>query len=330
VVKTPKIDVQLDLGENWYEPKQFVEALEYAEKLGFRTAWFGDHFVPWFHSGNQSQFVWCTLGAAMQKTSVIKTGPLVTSPIGGRYHPALVAQASATLDNLFPGRFLLGVGTGEALNEKPFWKGNWPKWEERVERLIEGVQLIRNLWNEKRPFSFEGKYFGSEFYFLYTKPKSKIPIYFSAIGKRTAFFAGVYGDKLVTISPRNDFEKLKREILPSYRKGLEQAGKQEGGVVVHLHFSFKSPEKLKEEEWRSLGWLSKNSWSIKDPIESEEVGKNLSLEEIKRGIHFLKGWNELVKTIEKYTELQIEAVVLVSEANKQRIKEIADNVLSVF
>ena len=92
------MEIQLDLGENWYDPSGFVDALVCAEDSGFKTAWFGDHFMPWFHSGNRSQFVWSTLGAAMQRTQKIKTGPLVTPPIGARYHPAIVAQASATLD----------------------------------------------------------------------------------------------------------------------------------------------------------------------------------------------------------------------------------------
>ena len=82
------------------------------------------------------------LGAALERTSKIKLGPLVTTPIGARYHPAIIAQASATLNNMHPGRLLLGVGTGEALNERPFWHDRWPEWEERIARLTEGITLI--------------------------------------------------------------------------------------------------------------------------------------------------------------------------------------------
>ena len=167
----PKIDFQLDLGENDHDPYEFVDAVTYAEQLGFSTAWFGDHFLPWSHAGNRSAFVWPVMSVALEKTRRIRLGPLVSTPIGGRYHPALVAQACATIDNMYPGRFALGVGTGEAVNECPFLNGRWPAWEERVDRLIEGLALIRQLWSSTEPFAFRGKYFSSEFFYLYTKPK---------------------------------------------------------------------------------------------------------------------------------------------------------------
>jgi G6PDH family F420-dependent oxidoreductase len=324
------MEIQLDLGENWYEPRGFVEALVYAEELGYRTAWFGDHFMPWFHSGNKSQFAWSTLGVALERTQKIKTGPLVTPPIGARYHPAIVAQASATLDNLFPGRFLLGVGTGEALNERPFWNGNWPPWSERMERLVEGIQLIRRLWESTRPFSFKGKYFGADFYQLYTKPKTKIPIYFAALGKKAAHFAGMYADNLVTLSPRNNMEKLKKEILPSYEQGLSVANKRRGSIVVHIAFSMTSPSEMKRKDWRKLGWIRKDSWSISDPVAVEKEGKKVTTEELKEKIHFVKNWGDLIKIIEDYEEVGATAVVLISEANKERIGEFAKNVLEVF
>jgi len=324
----PKIEIDLDLGENWYDPSAFVEALELAERLGFKTAWFGDHFVPWFHSANKSQFVWSTLGAAMERTQTIKTGPLVTTPIGARYHPAIIAQASATLDSLFPGRFILGVGTGEALNERPFWNGKWPEWSERMERLTEGVQLIRRLWNSTEPFSFDGKYFGADFYYLYTKPKKTIPIYFSAVGKKAAYNAGKYADKLVTLGPRNSTKRIRDDILPAYEDGLRGTGKR-GGLVVEMDFSFRSPQEMKKE-WRSLGMEAKDSWSIRNPIESEKVGKKVKVEELKRNIYFIKGWNELVKIIEGYVELGASEIALISEAHKEKITEFAKNVLNVF
>ena len=265
----------------------------------------------------------------MQRTQKIKTGPLVTPPIGARYHPAIVAQASATLDSLFPGRLLLGVGTGEALNERPFWNGRWPKWGERIERLTEGVRLIRKLWESKRPFSFKGKYYSSEFLYLYTRPKTKIPIYFAATGERSAYFAGKYGDKLVTISPRNTIRRIKDAILPSYKKGLEEGGAK-GGLVVHLDFTMKTPRELKGKEWRSLGWMTKDSWSINDPVAVERAGRRVTIDDLKKGIHFVKDWRGLVEVIERYRAAGAEAVILISEADKKKILEIGKNLLDVF
>jgi coenzyme F420-dependent glucose-6-phosphate dehydrogenase len=324
------LEIQLDIGENRYDPRTFVEALEYAEDQGFKTAWFGDHFMPWFNSGKRSQFIWSTLGAAMQRTTKIKTGPLVTPPIGARYHPAIVAQASATLDSLFPGRLLLGVGTGEALNERPFWNGKWPVWKERIQRLTEGVSLIRKLWESKEPFSFSGKYFSSEFLFLYTKPKTRIPIYFAASGKRSAYFAGRYGDKLVTLSPRNNLQRIKEVILPAYRKGVREGGGRKGGLVVHLDFSMTTSKEMKEKKWRELGWMTKDSWSIGNPVQVEDAGRKITMSQLKEGIHFVRSWRELVGVIERYKEVGAEAVVLISEANKPKIREFAKNLLDVF
>lgn len=323
------MDIQLDLGENRYDPRRFVEVLVYAEELGYKTAWFGDHFMPWYHSGKRSQFVWSTLGVAMERTDKIKTGPLVTPPIGARYHPAIVAQAAATLDNLFPGRFLLGVGTGEALNERPFWNGGWPEWKERMERLTEGIRLIRKLWESPEPFSFHGKYFRSEFLLLYTRPRTRIPVYFAAMGERGAYLAGKYGDKFVTLSPRNNLAKLRDVLLPSYEKGVGEA-RGKGGLVVHINYSMDTPRVLRQKHWRSLGWMKKDSWSLKDPVAAEEAGRKVTLDELRRGTHFVKDWRELVSVIEEYKEAGAEAAVLISEANKRKIREIAKNVLGVF
>ncbi len=326
-----KVEIHLDIGENFYDPQEFVNVAVYAEELGFKTAWFGDHFYPWFHSGKKSAFVWSVLGVALEKTTTIKVGPWVTVPIGARYHPAIVAQASATLENMYPGRFLLGVGTGEALNERPFWNGRWPKWRERMDRLTEGIRLMKKMWTSKEPFAFEGKYFSSEFYFLYTKPKGEIPLYFSAIGKKAARQAGIYGDHLITLCPRNDLKKMKDVILPAYNKGREEANKEgPGGVAVELSFNFKSPEEILRTQWRSLGILHKDSWSIPNPIIVEAEGKKVTLDEVRKGTHLCKNWRDVIELIESYVQIGVTAVTIFTGADKNQIQTIAENLLSVF
>jgi coenzyme F420-dependent glucose-6-phosphate dehydrogenase len=330
VTPLTKVDIQLDIGENYYDPRQFVDAAVYAEGLGFKTAWFGDHFVPWFHSGRRSAFVWPVLGVALDRTSKIRLGPLVTTPLGARYHPALIAQASATLDNMYPGRLLLGVGTGEALNETPFWHDRWPEWEERIARLTEGITLMKKLWNSKKPFSFHGKFFSAKFYYLYTKPKNKIPTYFSAIGRRAAYYAGFHADHLVTMSPRNSIEKLEKEILPEFERGCRDAGKRRGGIVVSLGFSFDTPSILVRDSWRTLGWMRRDSWSIENPVAVEKAGRKVGIEDVKRQIHFIKGWRDLIKLIDDYAEMGANAIVLITEADKKKIRDVAHNVLDVL
>jgi coenzyme F420-dependent glucose-6-phosphate dehydrogenase len=325
------VEIHLDLGENYYDPQEFVNAAVYAEELGFCTAWFGDHIYPWFHSGKRSAFVWSVLGVALEKTSTIKVGPWVTVPIGARYHPAIVAQAAATLENMYPGRFLLGVGTGEALNERPFWNGKWPKWRERMDRLTEGIQLIQKLWRSKNPFAFEGKYFSSDFYYLYTKPRGVIPLYFSAIGRKAARQAGIYADHLITLCPRNSLQRMKDVILPAYYKGRVEANKKgAGGVAIGLGFSFKSPEEILRTQWRSLGILHKDSWSIPNPITVEAEGKTVTVDDIRKGTHLCKNWRDVLQLVEAYIQLGVTAITFFTGADKNQIHLIADNILSVF
>lgn len=326
-----KVEIQLNLGENDYDPEEFVEASVYAEEMGFRTVWFGDHIFPWFHSGNRSCFIWSVLSVALEKTDRLKVGPWVTVPIGARYHPAIIAQAAATIDNMYPGRLVLGVGSGEALNERPFWNGNWPKWAERMERLVEGVKLMRLMWDSKEPFSFNGRYFNSDFYYLYTKPKKRIPIYVSAIGRRAAYNAGQCGDGLITICPRNDIETMRNMILPEYRRGRLEAGQLgDGEVAIELGFSFESPEEIVRTRWRSLGFHRKDSWSIPTPLAVEEEGKKITADDVRRNTYSCKSWREVVSLVEQYSSIGVTAFSLYSGADKQWIRGIADNVLRTF
>jgi len=325
-----RFEIQLDLGENYHDPYDFVGAAVSAEEFGFKKAWLGDHFFPWFHSARKSAFVWSVLSVALEKTHSIKLGPLVSTPIGGRYHPAIVAQASATIDNMYPGRFLLGLGTGEAVNERPFFNDKWPVWSERVDRLTEAIRLIRDLWEKDSPFDFSGKYFFSDFYYLYTKPKTRIPIYFSAVGKSACYYAGKYGDHLVTMSPRNTVEELKNELLPAYERGCREADRNTGEVVIYLSYSISTPEEVWTSSRKTLGFIAKNSWSLKTPIEVERRGEALTVQELRRAIHFCKNWDDAIATIQAYIAVGATGVVLYTGPDRKLMQEYARNLLPVF
>ncbi|MFI5421250.1 MAG: LLM class flavin-dependent oxidoreductase, partial [Nitrososphaerales archaeon] len=234
------LKISVDAGENYNDPQKFVECAVVAERYGFDTMWYGDHFLPWFHEGNKSSFVWSVMPVALDKTKKINVGPDVTAPIGGRFHPAIIAQASATIDNMYPGRFLLGVGSGEAINEARFFPSGWPKWRERIERVCEGVTLMRKMWEEDEYFDFDGKYFPMKDLFLYTRPKSRIPIYFSALGPKAAVYAGKYGNHLVTIGTP---ENCARVLFPAFEQSARKAGKDlsecEKMVLLDVFFGSK-------------------------------------------------------------------------------------------
>ncbi len=325
------MEITINLAASDCEPHTVVDAAICAEEMGFHTLWINDHIYPWYHSAERSSFAWSMMSAALEKTDRIKMGPWVTVPTGGRYHPAIIAQAAATLDNMYPGRIVLGVGTGEALNERPFWNDRWPKWEERMERLTEGVQLMRQLWEFKKPFKFEGKYFASDFYYLYTKPIRKIPIYQSAIGRRAANAAGVQADGLITIIPRNDIQKLKNTILPAYVQGRRKAGKKGmGKIATELFFSFGKPEEVLKSSWRTLGVCRKNAWSLPNPVAVEEEGGKVTLKELRDSMAFLRNWKDMVKLIEAYQEIGVNEVNIDTGCDKRKIREFAKNVLDLF
>ena len=200
-----------------------------------------------------------------------------------------------------------------------------------MERLTEGIKLIRQMWNSTQPFKFEGKYFSSDFYYLYTKPRMKIPIYCSAIGKKAAYAAGLSGDGLISISPRNDIRTLKERILPAYETGRTEAKKKGlGKVAVELVFSFDKPQDVMRNAWRTLGIVRKDSWSITDPIAVEEEGKKATLDEVKRCMHFCKGWNDVVELIEEYKNIGVTEVSIPTSCDKKLIRTVARNVLSSF
>jgi len=190
---------------------------------------------------------------------------------------------------------------------------------------------MRRMWESKQPFKFRGKYFSSDFFFLYTKPKRTIPLYFSAIGRRAAYFAGMYANSLVTIAPRNNPERLKNVIIPAFQRGRKKAGKRgTGKIVVELGFSLKRPREVLRKSWRSLGFVRKDSWSIPNPISVEKEGRKVTLKELLRNTHFCKNWNDLINVIGEYEKVGVTGVALVTGANKKLIREYADNVLSVF
>ena len=327
----PKIEISINLSVTDSDPHSVVDAAVCAEEAGFRTVWINDHIFPWYHSGKRSSYAWAMMPVALERTEKIKVGPWVTVPTGARYHPAIIAQAAATLDNMYPGRVKLGVGTGEALNERPFWNDKWPKWEERMDRLTEGITLIRRMWTSKEPFKFEGKYFSSDFYFLYTKPKQKIPIYQSGIGKRAAHAAGTQADGLITVGPRNDPQNMKEVILPAYRQGRREANKKGAGqVAVELMYGFSQPEEVLKTSWRTIGIMRKNSWSIPNPVAVEEAGKKVTMTELRRGMAFCKSWKDLVKLIEAYQEVGVTEVNTDPGCDKKKIREFGRNVLDVF
>jgi G6PDH family F420-dependent oxidoreductase len=327
-----QIEIALDLGETRKDPGEFKELVVLADRLGFEVAWLGDHFMPWTHSGNRSSFAWSLIASSLESTRRIKVGPYVTTPIGARYHPLLVAQASATLDNMYPGRFVLGVGTGEAVNESPFVQ-NWPRWKERMERLVEGVDLMRRLWESESYFDFDGRYFRSKQIFLFTKPKTKKPdVYFSAVGPKSAAIAGEHGDGLITLGSRNPLEKLRGIILPSFDEGARRAGKDPSRMkkIISFGFTFEDEKAYLQRRRRTAGNLARGALDEPDPRKIENMGQELTDEQLIKSTYFCSSWSEVVEMIHRFGDIGFSQIVLESGPDAEAIKSYSENILPYF
>lgn len=206
------------LSHEQFTTAQLVDQAQAAERAGFRYLWASDHLQPWQDNEGHSMFPWITLALVGQRTNHIPFGTGVTCPIY-RYHPTTVAQAFASLAVLYPGRVFLGVGTGERLNEQAATTQFGP-YRERHDRLIEAVQLIRQLWSGQR-ISFQGRYFQTNQLKLYDPPPSLPPIFIAAGGPKSAHLAGQYGDGWITEADGVKNEKL----LAAFNQGASDSGR---------------------------------------------------------------------------------------------------------
>ena len=183
-----------------HPPVDLVRYAQMAESAGFNFATISDHFHPWLDQQGQSPFAWSVLGAVAQATTSLHVGTAVTCPIM-RYRPEIVAQAAATVATMMPGRFFLGLGTGENLNEHILGR-HWPPIAMRQEMLIESVDIIRALWRGDWT-SHHGKHFTVEDARLYTMPDDPPPIYIAAVGPKSGKIAARVGDGLISTSPQS-------------------------------------------------------------------------------------------------------------------------------
>src|ERR1700676_5612871 len=201
-----------------FGPTELLQFSRLAEQSGFDSVFISDHFQPWKHRGGHAPFSLAWLGALGALTSRITIGTSVITPTF-RYHPAVVAQAFATLGVMFPDRIVLGVGTGESLNEVPSTGMTWPDFKERFARLREAVTLIRRLWTEER-VTFEGQYYKTEKATLYDRPSTPVPIYLAASGPTVAKMAGEIAEGYICTSGKAP-ELYTQTLLPNVEAGLQ-------------------------------------------------------------------------------------------------------------
>ena len=228
-----------------YQPEVLVDQAVLAEKVGFDVVLGSDHFHPWVDDVSAAGFVWSWLGAVAARTDHVELATSVTCPLF-HYHPALIAQAAATVDRLSDGRFILGVGTGENINEGPMGF-EFPGYKERIGRMKEALEIIHRLF-EGEKLDFDGDYYVADKAKLYSPPLGRIPIWMSAGGPKSASFAGQYADGLIT-SVKVPAETQEKVIDP-FHAGTSEAGKPKAPLMATRWCVLAEDE---DEAWTALG-----------------------------------------------------------------------------
>ncbi len=261
-----------------FGPRQLLDFAVQAEERGFDSVWVSDHFQPWRHTNGHAAFALSWLGAVGERTRHVLLGTSVLTPTF-RYQPAIVAQAFGTLGELNPGRMILGVGTGESLNEIAVTGAEWPPAKERLARLREAVELIRRLWTEER-VTFEGEYCRTSNATIYDRPDQPIPIYISAGGSVAAKFAGRAGDGFICTSGKG-IELYRDRLLPAVEEGAKAAGRDpatiERTIEVKVSFDTDRERALADTRiWAALSLSAEDKVAIHDPREMEKKAASVA------------------------------------------------------
>lgn len=229
-------ELHYNVVSNMRSPGDSIDLARYASEAGFGGIWMGDHYFPFLDSRPYCHQVLPWFGSAMAEIPDVAMGTSVTCPLF-RYEPPVLAQALATLDNMYPGRFQFGVGVGEAVNEAPFVDGEWPDWGTRAGMLVEAIEIIRQMWEQEGFTSYDGDYYEYDRLKLYTRPKEPLPVHWAAWGPTSARYAGKFAGNLLTIASPEDVESV---LQPNFEQGLSEAGRDREaaeltvGVSVNL------------------------------------------------------------------------------------------------
>lgn len=256
-----------------FGPKELVRQARLAEQAGFERLWISDHYHPWTGAQGHSPFVWSVIGALSQVTSLPIT-TAVTCPTM-RIHPAVIAQAAATAGVQTDGRFVLGVGSGEALNEH-ILGDRWPPNDVRLEMLAEAVEVIRALHSGRR-VNHHGKHYTVENAKIYTRPDEPVPIYLSALGPKAARLAGKIGDGLCTMAPD-------AELLATYREAGGAGKPVQGGMKVCWAGSEEAGLDTAHRLWANAALPGQLGQTLPNPRDFEDIATLITKEALRGAV----------------------------------------------
>jgi coenzyme F420-dependent glucose-6-phosphate dehydrogenase len=282
-----------------------------AERRGMDSVWISDHFQPWRHTGGHAPFSLAWLGALGARTEKIVMGTSVLTPTY-RYHPSVIAQAFATLGMLFPGRVVLGLGTGESLNEVPATGFEWPDQKQRTARFREALRLIHMLWTEDR-VSFAGQFYQTKLATIYDRPHEPVRIYVAGAGPFIAKIAGTEGDGFICTSGKK-WELYTETLLPNVQAGLDASGRAsrpfERMIEMKVSFDTDRERALRDTHyWGALALTPEEKVNVEDALEMERLADALPVERTATRWIVSNDPDEVVEKVGAYVKIGFDHLV---------------------
>ena len=265
-----------------FNPRELVEFAVQAEQAGLDSVMISDHFQPWRHTGGHAPFSLSWLAAVGERTERVLLGTSVMTPTF-RYNPAVVAQAFGTLACLYPDRIMLGIGTGEALNEVAVSALEWPDFKERFARMREAVALMRELWAGER-VTFDGDFYQTHNATVYDRPVRPVPVYIAAGGPVVARYAGRSGDGFICTSGKGP-ELYRDKLIPAVDEGLAKVGRAKESIdrMIEIKLSYDTDPQLALENtrfWAPLALTAEQKLDLSDPTQMEVASDALPIEQV--------------------------------------------------
>lgn len=294
-----------------FGPRDLVEYAVLAEQSGLDSVWVSDHFLPWRDTGGHAPSALAWMAAVGERTSRVRIGTSVLTPTF-RYNPAVIAQTFATMALLTDDRVILGVGTGEALNEIAVSGREWPAFAERYGRLREAIRIIRALWTQDR-VDVEGDYYTLVGARIYDRPDATIPIYVAAGGPQMARYAGRVADGVICTSGKG-MGLYTDSLMPAVAEGESAADRPAGTAdrMIEIKLSYDRDPQVARENcrfWAPLSLTAEQKHSVTSAQEMEALADELPIEQVTQRWIVASDPDEALEQITPYVDAGLNHLV---------------------
>ena len=317
-----------------FTPRDLVEYAVLAEEVGLDSVVVSDHFQPWRHTGGHAPFSLAWMAAVGERTSRVQLGTSVLTATF-RYNPAIIAQAFATMACLYPDRVMLGLGTGEALNETAVTGAEWPDFKGRFARMREAVRLMRQLWTEDE-VTFDGEFYRTVNATVYDKPETPVPVYVAAGGPVVAKYAGRAGDGFICTSGKG-MDLYTDKLLPAVAEGAEAAGRDIASIdkMIEIKLSYDRDPELAQENcrfWAPLSLTPEQKHSVDSSTEMERLADELPIEQVTRRWIVASTPQQVLDQVQPYVDAGLNHLVFHGPGHDQRrfLTQLSQDVLPVL